>query len=74
MKGTTILQGVDVQDIIRFISSKNRKIQATFLSQAEELLKDQPEKYRELRKLFLDSSNGYMRAVRSAIFGDVEND
>lgn len=68
----TILQGVDALDIIRFIKSKNKRIQATFLGEVEKIVLDE-EEFQKIRKLYLDYSNGFSRSILNAIFGDVED-
>jgi len=68
----TILQGVDALDIIRFVENKNKRIQATFLGEVEKIIPRDSEEFGKIRKLYLDYSNGYERAVLTAIFGDVE--
>jgi len=74
MSNGIIIQGVDAEDIIKFISSKNKKMQAIFLKQLEDALGPETQEFRAVRKLFLDYSNGYKRAVLSAVFGDVERE
>lgn len=69
----TILQGVDALDIIRFIRNKNKRIQAIFLGELEKCVPKDSDEFTKIRKLYLDYSNGYERAVLTAIFGDVED-
>jgi hypothetical protein len=66
-----ILQGVDVMDMINFLTNKNSKFQATTLSHLESVLGKDTEQFKQARKIYLDSSNNFLRAVITAIFGDV---
>jgi hypothetical protein len=67
-----VVQGLDLIDIVTFISKKNKKFQAILLAELEEVLgKDSPE-YAKVRKLVLDGFNNYTRSVVRAIFGDIE--
>lgn len=67
-----IMQGVDIFDFIRFIHQKNKKYQATLLSQVEEVMGKDTEEYKIVRKYILDSLNNYTRSVIRSIFGDVD--
>jgi hypothetical protein len=67
----TIIQGFDLLDVTGYMIKVNKKFQATFLSRLEELVEDD-ETYHELRKLYLDSSNNYLRSIIKSIFGDIE--
>lgn len=68
-----ILQGINLVDTITFINRKNKKFQATLLSQIEEVIDPESEKYLYIRKLVLDSFNNYTRAITKTIFGDIED-
>ena len=67
----TLLQGFDLLDVTNHMISTNKKFQATFLSQLEGILEDR-EEYTEIRKLYLDSSNNYLRTIIKSIFGNIE--
>jgi hypothetical protein len=67
----TLLQGFDLLDVTNHMISTNKKFQATFLSQLEGILEDR-EEYTEIRKLYLDSSNNYLRTIIKSIFGGIE--
>jgi hypothetical protein len=67
-----LIQGIDILDIVGFVSKKNKKSQAIVLSQLEEILgKDTPQ-LQKVRKIFLDTMNDYTRSVLTSIFGDIE--
>lgn len=68
-----IIQGVNLLDLLKFIERKNKKFQATLLSQVEEIVDPESEKYLYIRKLILDSFNNYTRSIIKAIFGDIED-
>lgn len=67
-----VLQGVDILDTIEYLSSKNKKFQATLLNSLEEILGKESEEFLIVRKLYLDSTNNFLRATVNIIFGDVE--
>lgn len=69
----TIIQGLDIIDILKFITKKNKKFQAIFLNDLEEVLNSNSDEYRIVRKLYLDSQNNFTRSILRAIFGDVED-
>jgi hypothetical protein len=65
-----VIQGLDVMDIIAIIGKKNRKYQAVLLGDIEEVIGKDSEEYLKIRKLILDSFNGYTRSILRLIFGD----
>ena len=67
-----VVQGLDLIDIITFISKKNKKFQAITLSEYEEILDKNSAEFKAIRKVTLDNYNNYTRSVVRAIFGDVE--
>ena len=67
-----VVQGLDLVDIITFISKKNKKFQAITLSEYEEILDKNSAEFKAIRKVTLDNYNNYTRSVVRAIFGDVE--
>jgi len=67
-----IIQGLDLIDIVTFISKKNKKFQAILLSELEETLGKDSKEYTLVRKLVLDGFNNYTRSIVRAIFGDIE--
>jgi hypothetical protein len=69
---SVIIQGVDILDVVGFITKKNKKSQAIVLSQLEEILGKDSKEYQKVRKIFLDTMNDYTRSVLTTIFGDIE--
>lgn len=68
-----IIQGVDVLDTLHFIAKKNKRFQASFLKDLEEILDPKSNEYKLIRKLYLDTQNTFTRSVLRAILGDVED-
>jgi hypothetical protein len=66
-----IIQGIDLEDFISFLSRKNKVFQKHILKEMEKIIVD-PEQYREVRKLILDSTNNFVRAVAEVIYEDYE--
>lgn len=71
--GGFIVQGLDLPDIIGFITKKNKKFQAITLTEFEEIIDKNSPEFKAIRKITLDNYNNYTRSVVRAIFGDVEN-
>ena len=67
-----VIQGLDLMDIVTFISKKNKKFQAILLADLEEVLGKDSEEFALVRKLILDGFNNYTRSIIRAIFGDIE--
>lgn len=67
----TLIQGFDLLDVTQYMIRTNKKFQATFLAELENLV-DNEETFIALRKLYLDSSNNYLRTVVKTIFGGIE--
>jgi hypothetical protein len=67
-----ILRGFDISELVKIIARLNRKYQATLLSQVENLDREDNLDYPKIRKLILDSSNGYTREIVTLIFGPIE--
>jgi len=72
MEKDTIIQGLDLLDIVSYISRKNKKFQAIVLSEVEEVLDKDSQEYQLIRKIILDNFNNYTRSVVRTIFGDIE--
>jgi hypothetical protein len=67
-----IIQGIDLLDLIDYITRKNKKSQAIVLSQLEGILGRDSKEYSKVRKIFLDTMNDYHRSILTTIFGDIE--
>jgi hypothetical protein len=66
------IDGLDLFDLISFISKKNKRFIAIMLAEAEEIVGKDTEEYQLLRKVILDGFNDYTRSVVRIIFGDIE--
>lgn len=65
-----VIQGLDVFDVVGFITAKNKKFQAVFLNDLEEVVGKDTDAFNRIRKLYLDSQNNFTRSVLRAIFGN----
>ena len=75
MAGIT-MQGINVLDLLKFISRKSKKFQASFLTELEEILNlevDEKERFTKIRKLYLDNQNDFARSIVKSIFGEIEH-
>lgn len=72
MSSQTFIQELDTMDLVRGIGRKNKKMQAILLQQLEKIVDKDSEEYEEFRKVILDESNNYARAIVRLIFGDIE--
>lgn len=67
-----IIQGLSLEEVIKFISRKNKRYQAMSLQDLETILSKDSDEFKLIRKLFLDGYNDYTRAIIKIIFGDIE--
>ena len=72
MERNIVIQGLDLIDVVNYISKKNKKFQAIILSDLEGVLDKDSTEYMLVRKLILDVLNNYTRSIVRTIFGDVE--
>lgn len=70
----TFIQNVDAMDIISFVKTKNKTFQAVFLNGLEQVLDKDSSEFKQIRKLYLDSTNNFKRTVITTIFGEVEDE
>jgi len=68
----TIIQELDTLDLVKGIERKNKKMQAILLQKLELVVKKGSTEYEEYRKVILDESNNYARAIVRLIFGDID--
>jgi len=68
-EGRQIVIGMDVIEVINFISRKNKQDIAKALQELEVILPKDSEEYVLVRKLFLNYFNDYKRSICRAIFG-----
>lgn len=66
------IDGLDLFDLISFISKKNKRFIAIILAETEEIVGKDTEEYTALRKIILDGFNDYTRSIVRIIFGDIE--
>lgn len=66
---TRIISGLDILDVINFVTKKNKRFQAIFLKDLEDIIGKNDPKYLDIRKLCLDWSNDYTRSILRIIFG-----
>jgi len=71
-EGQVVIDGLDMFDIITWISKKNRRYIANGLRDLEEILGKDTEAYVRARKLYLDSFNDYTRSILITLFGNIE--
>jgi hypothetical protein len=71
-KGRVIINGLNMFDIITWISKKNRRYIANGLRELEEILGKDTEAYVRARKLYLDNFNDYTRSILITLFGNIE--
>ncbi|MCK4822761.1 hypothetical protein KA005_43760 [bacterium] len=67
-----IIEGLDVIDVVRYISRKKDKFIAIVLADLEEVMEKDSNEYKFIRKVFLDGFNDYTRSVMRTLFGNVE--
>lgn len=68
----TIIQQVEILDILRNIGKKNKKLQAILLQELETVVVKGSPGYIKMRKVILDETSNFSRAIVSSIFGDIE--
>lgn len=66
------IEGLDMIDVVRFISRKKDKFIAIGLADLEEVMDKDSNEYKFVRKLFLDAFNDYTRSIMRTLFGNVE--
>lgn len=71
-KANIFLQGFDVMDLVSFIGRLTKRYQANLLANMETILDKDSQEYKDMRKLILDSTNNFSRAIVKSIFGDIE--
>jgi hypothetical protein len=66
------IDGLDLFDLVSFISKKNKRFIAIILADVEEIIGKDTEEYEQIRKIILDGFNDYTRSVVRIVFGDIE--
>ena len=65
-----IIEGLNVLEIVKFLSNKNKKYLAITLNNIEDVLDPNSEDYKLIRKEVLDGFNEFTRAIVDVLFGD----
>jgi len=65
-----VIEGLNVLEIVKFLSNKNKKYLAITLNNIEDVLDTNSEEYKLIRKEVLDGFNEYTRAIVEVLFGD----
>lgn len=73
-KGQVIVTGLDLQDITKFISDKNKRYLAATLQDIEDELGSEHPAFVAIRKSVLDGFNNYTRSLISFLFIDIEDE
>lgn len=66
------IDGLDMIDVVDFITRKRNKFIAVMLSELEEYMEVDSNEYKLIRKVILDGMNDYTRSMMRALFGDIE--
>ena len=66
------IEGLDIIDVVRYISRKKDKFIAIVLADLEEVMDKESNEYKFIRKVFLDGFNDYTRSIMRTLFGNVE--
>ncbi len=72
MEPEVIIEGLDVIDVVRYITRKKDKFLAIALAELEETMEKDSNEYKYVRKVFLDAFNDYTRSILRTIFGNIE--
>ncbi len=72
MEPEVIIEGLDVIDVVRYITRKKDKFLAIALAELEETMDKESNEYKYVRKVFLDAFNDYTRSILRTIFGNIE--
>jgi phage-related tail protein len=71
MSNKITINGLDAEEILKFLSKKNRRYQAMQLDDIEIIL-GKTEEFSKVRKIILDYTNEYTRSVAKLFLGDIE--
>jgi len=72
MGATNVIQNVDILDVLKSVGRKKKKLQAILLQELETVIPKESPEYNKMRKVILDETSDYARAVVKSIFGDIE--
>ena len=66
------IDGLDMIDVVDYITKKRNKFIAMMLSELEEVMDVDSNEYKYVRKVILDGVNDYTRSMMRTLFGNVE--
>jgi len=66
----TIIQEVDVIELVKYVDKKNKRLQAILLQSIEQNFEKGSKEYVVLRKTVLDETSDFSRSVVRQIFGN----
>jgi len=69
---TSIIQGVEVLDVLKSIGKKKKKLQAILLQELETVISKESPEFGKMRKVIMDETSEYARNIVTSIFGDIE--
>jgi hypothetical protein len=72
MEAKVTIDGLDVIDVVKYITKKRNKFIAMMLAELEESMEPESNEYKFVRKIILDGMNDYTRSTMRTLFGDVE--
>lgn len=72
MESEVTIEGLDVVDVVKYISRKKDKFIAIVLADLEEVMEKDSNEYKYVRKVFLDGFNDYTRSIMRTFFGSIE--
>lgn len=66
------IEGLDLVDVVDFVTRKKNKFAAICLSELEEVMDKDSKEFKIMRKIVLDTLNDYTRSIMRILFGDIE--
>lgn len=73
MNNINVISELGIFEILKYVSRKNKKLQAIILQAIEKYVDRTSPEYAEIRKIVLDSTSNFTRTVIRKIFGDIES-
>lgn len=67
-----VIQQVNILSVLASIGKKKRKLQAILLQELETVIEKGSPEYIKMRKVILDETSDYARALVKCVFGDIE--
>lgn len=72
MDAQITIDGLDVIDVVQYITKKRDKFIAIMLADLEDVMDEDSNEYKFVRKVILDGMNDYTRSTMRTLFGDIE--